>query len=124
MGCSVTYSEHCDTVYVTDYKLDYKEKCYTAYQSVCEKTYRTEYKQECQTSYEQACTTAYTTKYEEKCETRYNEECSGYGYHKKCHKVPYSHCTPVPVQVPVPQCHQVPKEHCRKVPVQVPDKKF
>ena len=38
--CSVTYSEHCDTVYVPDYKLDYKDKCYTAYQSVCEKTYR------------------------------------------------------------------------------------
>ena len=41
--CSVTYSEHCDTIYVTDYKLDYKEKCYTAYQSVCEKTYRQVY---------------------------------------------------------------------------------
>ena len=38
MGLS--YPDHCDTVYVTDYKLDYKENCYTAYQSVCEKTYR------------------------------------------------------------------------------------
>ena len=41
----------------------------------------------------------YDTKYKTECETHYKEECYGYGYHKKCKKVPVEKCHDHPVQV-------------------------
>merc|ERR1711892_726915 len=98
-----------DTTYRTTYETSYKEECSTSYEKACSTSYKTEYKteykQECSTSYEKQCSTSYETSYKQECSTSYKEECSGYGYHKKCHKVPQQHCTQVPVQKPVQQCH-------------------
>ena len=52
-------------------------------------------KTQCETYYE----TVYDTKYKTECETHYKEECYGYGYHKKCKKVPVEKCHDHPVQV-------------------------
>merc|ERR1711892_1586027 len=87
------YGPKCRTVYDTTYRTTYE----TSYKA----EYKTEYKQQCDTFYEQVCKPTYRTEYKQECSTSYEEECSGYGYHKKCHKVPQQHCTQVPVQKPV-----------------------